>query len=331
MPKDTFGRSRGAITLDPHPFYRFTSQDLEDLEYLGIGWLPFAKDDLREQPHDRLGVRKRIHHRREVAIHNHAVELLASSALASDRVAALRVLRCTMNAPCRSPICWLCKHLYTEYQRRLARDLFRRHDRDDVAWVTILVEVVYGGLDQIGDSVDTAKQRIRDLFREAAKRKPAFSELRWLGQFEVDHLPSDGIATISSRKLDTLSRMDGFRFDHEAPFQLVHIHMLIKLGPVEPSQLRYQLRKAFPGSFRVRVEPLRKSRSVQDNIDYLVGYMTKCQALEPATDKKGISRRFSRPLPDNRLAYHARLHHHLGGLGGKLRFNSLGQRSRRTR
>lgn len=331
MPKDIFGRSRTALTMDTNPRFSFSFDDTLDQISLILGVFDFPKDRLRSDHRDLLGVCSRVNHRREIATHNRAVKLLASSALVSDEVASLRVARCTRQAPCRSPICWLCKHLYTEYQRRLARDLFRRCDRDGVAWVTILVEVIYGGPDQIGDSVDTAKQRIRDLFREAAKRNSAFGDLRWLGQFEVDHLPSDGIAAVSSRKLDTLSRMDGFRSDHEAPFQLVHIHMLIKLGQVEPSQLRYQLRKAFPGSFRVRVEPLRKTRSVRDNIDYLVGYMTKCHALEPATDKKGISRRFSLQLPDNRLAYHARLHHHLGGLGGKLSFNSLGRRSRRTR
>lgn len=318
MQTTTFGRSRSAVTLDPNPFYRFSPKDMRDLEFLEVGWLDFPKDVLRRPP-DRLGVLQRRHHKRDFEAHDRVVKLLAGSALASDRVMALKLFRCTVKKPCRSPLCWLCKHIYANQRRQEALAMASGCDAENLAWVTVVTSLVYGGVDQIAAAVDRDKGVFRDLYRRAANRVPGFDDLQWIGEFEIDHLPPSGMADFPPNKLETVMSMEDFRLDHEVPMQLVHVHKLVRLNGLNRRQLTYQLKKAFPGSRRVRVQPLHGNRSVDDNVQNVIGYATKNLPYFEDDEK---CHKFSKPFPDNLLLYHGRLLHHLGGLGGKLAFNT---------
>ncbi|MCW2244977.1 hypothetical protein M2352_000568 [Azospirillum fermentarium] len=326
MSTTPFGRSRRAYRIDDTSSRVFTDAERKKLELIALGRFQFPKDAAVEHHHPcQRGIEGRPYRKQEKAAHDRAVRLLAASQFRYDQETALSLALCRPELPCRSALCWLCKHRYARCRQRQAWADFQAIPQDQLCHVTVLARAVYGGVHEIEEAIATIKKMVRDAIRRAAKDKPAFLKIQWIGYFEIDFYRSSDI-DLRSRKGKTLAEVEGFDADSCQPLQLVHFHLLVALNGVKGEELKRFQKQLFPGSWRVEVKPLDPKKSKEANVQRLAAYMSKCHPVyQEATlpsDKAPRGRgRYDRPFDDADLLYHARLHEHHGGLGGTFKFD----------
>lgn len=230
---------------------------------------------------------------------------------ADENAQALAQANCWPGHYCGEWSCFLCRQRLWLVRRDLAEELSRGLTRDDISWCTIIAGVTHRGSGEAENIIATAKAR----FTAMSDRWP---ELKWLGRFEADYL-FPGARSLGTWKLSSLVNL-GYDPADEAGALVPHSHSLLFHPGVQRGFLVISAKRAFPGSRRVDIHPLRGYRSIRQNLDNLVRYSLKC--LPPKETLPGRGSRYHKPRQISHLRYFNRVMRTLGGLDGILNFDS---------
>ncbi len=271
--------------------------------------LPLPKDrDLRSR-------RRKALHRYEPRDRKHERAMLwaltSASAVTNERRRATKIANCSAQARCGCWECYICRTRAWQANRRLVRMMTRGIDTDHVSFLTVVVEVTHEGIGVAEDLIDNATKQLKEVFDR-------WPEVQVVGRFEVDILvPGEETGRF---KLKTLTEL-GFREDHEVPALLVHLHFIVAHPRPSRPWLRIQIAKAFQGTRRVELRPLRATREREESLHELVRYPLKFQA--PKSTLPSRKTRTAKPRNERLLLFYCRMIQHLGGFGGLLLFTHL--------
>lgn len=179
--------------------------------------------------------------------------------------AAMRVALCLPSRRCGSWVCYYCRHVYWRVVRRKAKSIAKSLTRDEITFVTIIAGAADLGIPHVGGIIDDAHRELLGV----VKWQPDISVL---GRFEVDYW-LQGLAP-GKNKRHTLRHLKAPIYG-EVPFFVPHLHALIFHPDVDREFLKCRLKQSFPGSRRVKVEPLKEDKTVRANIDRVVRYPLK--------------------------------------------------------
>lgn len=185
--------------------------------------------------------------------------------------------------------------------RRLAREV---KPTIEISHLTIVVAVTYKGVGHAGTLIRDGRNRIAKFLRR-------WGNFRVQGRFEVDLHPPGTVDQVF--KLKTLKEL-GYRPNAIQPALVPHLHAVLIHPRIPREIISYQLRKAFPGTRRVLLDPLRQERPTTDNLGNLVRYAYKFAPPEQALPDPE-SRRLTKGAKAHLYQYW-QLMEELGGLDG---------------
>jgi hypothetical protein len=183
------------------------------------------------------------------------------------------MMACGQNVPkkirCHSPFCPRCREERRKEASARALKLFGSAPHSRLAFLTVLISADKN-LEDVPTVLDQFRKKLQNTCRNICPR------VKIMGFFEIDHK----LRKLVEKRSHTSVALAGIGYDindYSLPdeFWLPHYHAIVDVGDYSRERIREILAKAFPGSHRVRLQPLRQAQTVEEALTQITGYMLK--------------------------------------------------------
>lgn len=175
---------------------------------------------------------------------------------------------------CRSPACSSCRRTYIRAEQRKTRNFFIDASNHDLAFAT----VVLGGsrdLDEVGTLIERGYRATRNRVNAERRMSARWSGLSVRGWYEVDAIGPEHYGQVLPKRRALLDEIAPMYDGQNGPTWVPTFHAIIRLNGIDYGQVQASFAQQWSAPAQVHIEPLNAYKSVDENIDAIVGYSNK--------------------------------------------------------
>lgn len=178
---------------------------------------------------------------------------------------------------CGVPLCPRCHLRERGVQTGKAiKKVFAGAENEELAFATILLPV-QSDFSGMTDLVESEKRRLRTFIDRQRKKDARWNDFQLMGWWEIDRMRFDDFERCGR---NTRFALNDLEFPlMEAPDKTIwrpHLHAIIRKGRLTTQEIARALRKeTHSGNYQVDIQPFRRHREVETNIQNIVRYCLK--------------------------------------------------------